>query len=100
MLSSDMSRELRLSSTSRRLNALGATLRHRFAPGGRCVGEGNIMKINGVWVGWGLGDHSSADLTVQRAKAYMRRTRNLSTPSKNPGSLIDSSRIGVRRPCS
>jgi len=31
------------------------------------------MEINGVWVGWGLGDHSSADSTVQRAKAYMRR---------------------------
>lgn len=30
------------------------------------------MRINGVWIGWGLGDHSRVDLTVQRAKAYMR----------------------------
>lgn len=30
------------------------------------------MQIDGVWVGWGLGDHSLADLTVQKAKAYMR----------------------------
>ncbi|WP_246398001.1 peptidoglycan-binding protein [Mycobacterium vicinigordonae] len=30
------------------------------------------MQINGVWVGWGLGDHSAHDLTVQQAKKYMR----------------------------
>lgn len=30
------------------------------------------MIVNGIWVGWGLGDHSSKDFTVQHAKAYMR----------------------------
>ena len=30
------------------------------------------MQINGQWVGWGLGDNSSIDDTVRRAKAYMR----------------------------
>lgn len=30
------------------------------------------MRINGIWVGWGLGDHSTSDLTVQRFKAYAR----------------------------
>lgn len=30
------------------------------------------MEVNGVWVGWGLGDNSKVDLTVQKAKAYMR----------------------------
>ena len=30
------------------------------------------MRINGVWVGWGLGDNSTGDFTVQRAKAFMR----------------------------
>lgn len=31
------------------------------------------MEINGIWVGWGLGDHSTRDFTVQRAKSFMRR---------------------------
>lgn len=31
------------------------------------------MIINGQWIGWGLGDHSTQDFTVQRAKEYMRR---------------------------
>ena len=30
------------------------------------------MRVDGVWVGWGLGDHSTVDFTVQKAKAYMR----------------------------
>ena len=30
------------------------------------------MLVNGIWVGWGLGDHSTADMTVKNAKAYMR----------------------------
>ncbi|AGT14049.1 lysin B [Mycobacterium phage Papyrus] len=30
------------------------------------------MRVNGVWVGWGVGDHSAIDDTVRRAKAYMR----------------------------
>lgn len=31
------------------------------------------MRINGEWVGWGLGDHSTVDETVRRAKSFMRR---------------------------
>jgi len=31
------------------------------------------MLVNGAWAGWGLGDHSIKDFTVQRAKDYMRR---------------------------
>ena len=30
------------------------------------------MRINGVWVGWGLGDNSTSDFTVRDAKAFMR----------------------------
>lgn len=30
------------------------------------------MRINGVWVGWGLGDNSTSDMTVRRAKSFMR----------------------------
>jgi hypothetical protein len=30
------------------------------------------MEVNGSWVGWGLGDDSKVDFTVQKAKAYMR----------------------------
>lgn len=29
-------------------------------------------RVNGVWVGWMLGDNSATDMTVRRAKAYMR----------------------------
>jgi len=31
------------------------------------------MRVNGIWVGWGLGDNSLSDMTVRRAKTYMRR---------------------------
>lgn len=31
------------------------------------------MRINGVWVGWGLGDNSSGDFTVRNFKAFARR---------------------------
>lgn len=31
------------------------------------------MDVNGVWVGWGLGDNSGHDFTVRDAKSYMRR---------------------------
>lgn len=31
------------------------------------------MRINGVWVGWGLGDNSTGDLTVRRFKDFARR---------------------------
>ena len=31
------------------------------------------MILNGVWVGWGLGDNSKTDMTVKNAKAYMRK---------------------------
>lgn len=31
------------------------------------------MRINGVWVGWGLGDNSSGDFTVKNFKAFARR---------------------------
>lgn len=31
------------------------------------------MRINGVWVGWGLGDNSTADLTVKNFKSFARR---------------------------
>lgn len=30
------------------------------------------MRLNGVWVGWGLGDNSSVDFTVKDIKRYMR----------------------------
>lgn len=30
------------------------------------------MRINGEWVGWGLGDNSLSDMTVRKAKAFMR----------------------------
>jgi hypothetical protein len=30
------------------------------------------MRISGAWVGWGLGDNSSTDMTVKNVKAYMR----------------------------
>lgn len=30
------------------------------------------MRINGQWVGWGLGDNSLADMTVKNVKAFMR----------------------------
>ena len=30
------------------------------------------MQINGIWVGWGLGDESLKDVTVREAKRYMR----------------------------
>lgn len=30
------------------------------------------MRLNGVWIGWGLGDNSSGDFTVQSAKHFMR----------------------------
>jgi hypothetical protein len=31
------------------------------------------MRVNGVWVGWGLGDFSSTDMTVKNFKAFARR---------------------------
>lgn len=31
------------------------------------------MRINGIWVGWGLGDNSTVDFTVQRFKAFAKR---------------------------
>src|SRR6478609_1946511 len=31
------------------------------------------MRINGVWVGWGLGDNSATDMTVKNFKAFARR---------------------------
>jgi hypothetical protein len=31
------------------------------------------MRIGGVWVGWGLGDNSAADMTVKNFKAFARR---------------------------
>lgn len=31
------------------------------------------MRINGAWVGWGLGDDSSTDFTVRAFKAFARR---------------------------
>src|ERR1700747_1815203 len=31
------------------------------------------MILNGVWVGWGLGDNSQKDMTVKNAKAFIRR---------------------------
>lgn len=30
------------------------------------------MRLNGVWVGWGLGDNSATDMTVRNIKKYMR----------------------------
>lgn len=30
------------------------------------------MRIGGLWIGWGLGDNSKGDFTVQKAKAFMR----------------------------
>ena len=30
------------------------------------------MRVNGIWQGWGLGDNSTSDFTVRRAKAFMR----------------------------
>lgn len=31
------------------------------------------MRLNGVWIGWGLGDNSTADPTVRNFKAFARR---------------------------
>ncbi len=31
------------------------------------------MRINSVWVGWGLGDNSATDFTVRKIKDYMRK---------------------------
>lgn len=31
------------------------------------------MRINGIWVGWGLGDNSTGDMTVRNFKAFARR---------------------------
>lgn len=31
------------------------------------------MRIGGVWVGWGLGDHSLSDMTVRNFKSFARR---------------------------
>lgn len=31
------------------------------------------MRINGQWVGWGLGDNSSGDFTVRNFKEFARR---------------------------
>ncbi len=31
------------------------------------------MRLNGVWIGWGLDDNSKTDFTVKNAKDYMRR---------------------------
>lgn len=43
------------------------------------------MNINGEWVGWGLGDASVKDFTVQKVKAYMRAMFR-----SYAGSLVDN----------